>query len=170
MDETTGDDAKTKVRDLIKDARIAMLATRGEDGHFHARPMATSKAEFDGTLWFLTDERTHKVEQLERDSEVLVTYTDDSKQSYISLAGRGAIVHDKAKLKELWSEPARAWFPKGLEDPNLVAMRIDVEIAEYWDIPAGKLVMLYGYLKAVTTGERAGSDTGGIGEHGNVRY
>ena len=31
-----------------------MLATRGEDGFFHARPMATLEArEFDGTLWFL---------------------------------------------------------------------------------------------------------------------
>ena len=45
MDETTGDDARKKVRDLIKDARIAMLATRGEDGYFHARPMATSKRQ-----------------------------------------------------------------------------------------------------------------------------
>jgi general stress protein 26 len=170
MDETTGDAAKKKVRELIKDARIAMLATRGEDGFFHARPMATSKAEFDGTLWFLTDERTHKVDQLEADSEVLVTYTDDSKQSYVSLAGQGAIVRDRAKLKELWSEPARAWFPKGLEDPNLVAMRIDVAIAEYWDVPSGKLVMLFGYLKAVTTGKRAGQDSGGIGEHGRTSY
>jgi hypothetical protein len=46
-------------------------------------------------------------------------------------------------------------------------MKVDVEIAEYWDSPSGSLVMAYGYLKAVTTGKRA-SDYPGA-EHGIIR-
>ncbi len=166
MDEKTGSEAREKVQTLIKGARIAMLATRGEDGLFHSRPMATSEAEFDGTLWFLTDRRTHKVEQLLADPEVLITYA--SGQNYISVAGRGEIVSDRQRIKELWSETARAWFPQGVDDPNLVAMRIEVAIAEYWDIPSGMLVVAYGYLKAVTSGKRA--DDAPLSEHGVARY
>lgn len=167
MDEITGSEAKEKVQALIKGARIAMLATRGEDGFFHSRPMATSEAEFDGTLWFLTDIRTHKAEQLERDGEVLITYSQEGKENYVSIAGRGSLVRDKAKIKELWSEPVRAWFPKGPDDPNIVAMKIEVEVAEFWDSPTASLVLLYGYVKARLTGKRAES---GLGEHGVARY
>ncbi len=167
MEQKVGAEARAKVRDLVKDINIAMLSTRGEDGHFHARPMGTSKAEFDGTLWFLTDKRTAKVDELTRDPEVHVTYSDASKQNYVSLSGSGTIVTDRATIKELWSEPARAWFPKGVDDPDLVAMRVDIEIAEYWDSPSGTLVMAYGYAKAILTGKREEND---IGEQGVARY
>jgi general stress protein 26 len=167
MEEKTGAAARKDVQKLIKDIRIAMLATRGGDGRFHARPMATADTEFDGTLWFLTDKRTLKVDELAADPEVLVTYASASDESYVSIAGRATLVGDKATLERLWSEPARAWFPDGLKDPNIVAMKVDVEIAEYWDSPSGSLVMAYGYLKAVTTGKRA-SDYPGA-EHGIIR-
>ena len=167
MDEKTGNAAKEKLRELIKDAKIAMLATRGEDGLFHSRPMSTNEAEFDGTLWFLTDQRTHKVDQLITDPEVLVTYSDERKQNYVSVAGTGSVVRDRAKIKELWTEVARAWFPDGPDDPNIVALRINVSVAEYWDAPSAKLVILYGYAKAVLTGDRKAMESG---EHGFTRF
>ena len=168
MNEKTGHEAMQKVRELIKDTNIAMLSTRGEDGVFHARPMSTNKAEFDGTLWFLTDKRTHKVDQLRRDPEVHITYSDERKNNYVSIAGTGTLVSDKAKIKELWTEIARAWFPEGPDDPNLVAMKIDVSVAEYWDVPSGMLVIAYGYLKAVATGKRTSNTE--LSEHGVARY
>jgi general stress protein 26 len=168
MEEKIGAEAREKVQELIKDTRIAMLAIRGEDGRFHARPMATTETGFDGTLWFLTDVRSHKVDQLESDPEVLVTYADPGSESYVSVSGRGAVVTDRATIKRLWSEPARAWFPDGPDDPNLVALKIDVEIAEYWDSPSGTLVLAYGYVKALATGERASNYPGA--EHGVARY
>ena len=55
MESRTDQQAKDKVLELIKDVRIAMMASRGNNGQMHARPMATNTVTFDGSLWFYTD-------------------------------------------------------------------------------------------------------------------
>ena len=54
MDRTNAE-AKEKVIDLLKHARVGMMATRHDDGTMHSRPMATNHTEFDGPgLYTLT--------------------------------------------------------------------------------------------------------------------
>ena len=66
----------------------------------------------------------------------------------------GALALPRAKVKELWSESLRTWFPKGADDPDIALLRVTVDAAEYWDSPSSAMVHLYGYVKAVTTGKR----------------
>ena len=157
--------AKDKVMELIKDIPIAMLSTRGPDGKFHSRPMATSDTAFDGKLYFLTDIESGKTHDLETDAESLVTYSDHSANRYVALRGRGTISQDKAAIAEHWTAAARAWFPKGgKDDPSVALITVDIEVAEYWDAPSGKMVMLYAYAKALATGQKPGN----IGDHDRV--
>ena len=65
MDTRTDQAAKDKVLELIKDARIAMMATRGDDGRQHARPMATNTVNFDGHLWFFSDADSPKIAEID---------------------------------------------------------------------------------------------------------
>ncbi len=156
--------AKDKVIEIIKDIHIAMLATRGPDGKFHSRPMAASDATFDGTLFFLTEIESGKVHDLESDRESLITFSDPGKRTYVSLRGTGAIIRDKSEIKKHLTAEARAWFPKGVEDPGIALIEVDIEEAEYWDAPSGKMVVLYAYAKAMVTGQKAGN----VGEHERV--
>ncbi len=146
--------AKDKLVSLIKDARIAMLTTRHADGTMHSRPMGTVEAEFDGHLWFFTDNDAEMVQDLQKIPDVAVTYSDERKQNYVSITGKAEILHDKAKVKDLWSEFLRVWFPKGPDDPRIALLKIDVQMAEYWDAPSSTMLHAYGYVKALTTGER----------------
>jgi general stress protein 26 len=54
MNDMSEPDRREKVRDLIKDARSALLITIGKDGRLDSRPMGCLQVEFDDTLWFLT--------------------------------------------------------------------------------------------------------------------
>ena len=165
MDTRTDHEARDKVVALLRGIHVAMMATRGEDGTFHARPMATAQATFDGELWFFTDIRSPKVDEIARDPRVLLTFADESSQTYLSASGRAEVVRDTAKAKELWSEAARVWFPKGADDPSLGLVRVTMDVAEYWDGPSSTMVMALGYVKAVTTGRRPDP-----GENGTVRF
>lgn len=156
--------ARTKVMELVKELGIAMLSTRGTDGKFHSRPMAVSDSEFKGKLYFLTDVRSGKVHDLETDPETIVTFSDHSSQKYVAMRGRGAITADKAAIKDHWTASAKAWFPKGVDDPDISLITVDVEDAEYWDAPSGKMVVLYAYAKAMVTGHKPGN----VGEHERV--
>ena len=141
-----------KLGELIGDIKMAMLTTIDEDGSLRSRPMATSKAEFDGDLWFFTRATSTKVNEIDKHVEVNLSYADPGKNSYVSVSGKGETLRDKAKAKELWNPILKAWFPDGLEDPELALLRVKVEKAEYWDSPSSKVVQLIGFVKAVTTG------------------
>jgi general stress protein 26 len=49
----------------------------------------------------------------------------------------------------------KAWFPEGLEDPTLCLLKVSVEEAEYWEASSSTLVQLFGFVKAMATGQEA---------------
>ncbi len=146
------DEAIKKLKDLVEGIDFCMLTTL-DGGYLRSRPMSTQQFEFDGTLWFFTSDQTHKVDDINADNRVNVSYSDAGSDRYVSVSGRAEINRDRAKIEELWSPVLKAWFPEGIEDPHLCLLKIDVEQAEYWDTASGKIVQLYGFLKALITGQ-----------------
>lgn len=152
---TNRDEAVKKLNEEIRGIKIAMLTTQAQGGELHSRPMATQEQDSDGSLWFFTYFDSGKTAELEANPQVNVAYVDPATNRYVSVAGRGRISRDRAKMQELWKEPLKAWFPKGLDDPDIALLHVEVSSAQYWDSPSGLMVMLGGYLKAKVTGERA---------------
>ncbi len=142
-----------KLAELIKDIKFAMLTTVCRDGTLRSRPMATQQQDFDGDLWFFTRADSAKVEDAQKDDHVNVSYAEPDDMKFVSVSGRTQIVRDRAKIEELWNPIYKAWFPEGLNDPEIALMRVEVTGAEYWDTPNGKMVQLIGYFKALATGE-----------------
>jgi len=161
----TQSESISKLQELIKDVKVAMLCTVEDDGSLRSRPMMTQKAEFDGHLWFFTGIDSTKVHEIDREQHVNVSYANPGDQIYVSVSGTATTSRDREKIKELWSPMHKAWFPGGLDDPNLALLRVDVEKAEYWDAPSGRLVQLAGFVKALATGKPY---RGEGSEHGNV--
>lgn len=143
--------AREKVWELIKDIKIALMVTQSDKG-MQARPMAAMKREGE-TLWFMTRADSGKVAEIQQQPEVLLAYSEPEKQNYVSIHGVASVEQDRAKIKDLWSEAARVWFPQGPDDPTITLLRVEATAAEYWDSPSSAFVYAYGYLKARLTGE-----------------
>lgn len=143
-----------KLGDLIEAIDIAMLTTVDDDGTLRSRPMATQEVEFDGDLWFFTGADAAKVHEVRQEQQVNVSYTDAKNQRYVSVSGPAQLVRDQQKIKELWNPIFKAWFPEGLDDPNLALLKVHVEKAEYWESANGVVVQLVGFAKALVTGQR----------------
>jgi general stress protein 26 len=126
--------------------------------------MATQQVEFDGDLWFFTAEHSAKSSEVEHEHQVNVAYASAENNRYVSVSGTARLVHDKAKAKELWNPIVKAYFPKGLEDPELALLRVQVDHAEYWDAPGSKVVQMAGFLKGIVTGQPPK-----LGEHEKVK-
>jgi general stress protein 26 len=145
-------EAIAKLKELTEDIDFCMLTTI-DGGHLRSRPMSTQQAETDGTLWFFTSDKTHKVDEIEKDGRVNVAYSDPGSDRYVSVSGKAKISRDRAKMEELWSDVLKAWFPDGLDQPDLCLLKVDVDQAEYWDTPSGKIVQFFGFVKAMATGQ-----------------
>jgi general stress protein 26 len=166
-DNQTREEGIEKLKYLIKDVQVAMLTTI-DWGVLRSRPMQTQDFDFDGDLWFFTSSETHKTEEIEKDRRVNVSYAAPDSNTYVSVSGTAEILKDRAKIEELWTPIHKAWFPKGVDDPNLVLLKVTVEQAEYWDSPSSTIVQVAGFVKALVTGESVDHDDGDSGTHGKV--
>ena len=155
-------DGIAKIRELIEGIEFAMLTTMAEDGSLHARPMATQKAEFDGTLWFFTGASSHKVAELDVDHRVGLTYTSTDGKRWIALSGAAVLVRDRAKMEELWTKDVEIYFENGLDDPDVSLLKVSVDRGEYWEGP-GMVAYVIEVAKALVTGEPAE-----FGEHEKI--
>lgn len=160
-EQMTRQEGIEKVAELVKEIRTAMLVTTDVNGAPRSRPMATQSTPFDGTLWFFTADDSGKIHDLEHSDRVNVTYASKS-ESYLSVMGRAEVVHDPALIHAMWSPMLKAWF-EGPDDPRLCLLRVNVDEAEYWDTPGGRVVSLLLLVKGAITGK--GDD---MGQHGHV--
>ena len=161
--QPTHSEAIKKINELIKGKTIAMLTSVSDEGHFHARPMAVLDVDFDGDIWFFTKKDSPKVEQIQQEPRVNVAYSDPSNQDYVSLAGTGRLVVDKALNEKYWKPQFEAWFPDGLDDPDLSLLKIEVEGAEYWDSPSSTIAHIKGFIQTKVSGEQQH-----VGDHAKV--
>jgi len=159
---TDRNEGLTKLRKLLKGVRICMLTTRDMHDNLRARPMALQQTEIDGDLWFFTGRHSHKVDEIGGDHRVNVSVIDGN--TFLSISGTAMLVDDKVKAKELWNPEVKVWFPKGLEDPELLLIKVSIEQAEYWDNPGGVVTLLIGYVGSLATGKPPK-----VGEHDTVK-
>ncbi|MET0495828.1 MAG: pyridoxamine 5'-phosphate oxidase family protein [Actinoplanes sp.] len=154
MADTTEQQQREKVKELVKDARICMLATMTGDGKHVSRPMAVQDVEFDGDLWFFAYSDSDLVAQIRAYPQVNVSFSDSKQHAWVSLSGAAVQTDDPAKAKELWNPLLKAWFPEGLETPNLTLVKVHTDTAEYWESAhSSKVVTLLGAAKAAVTGK-----------------
>ena len=156
-----------KLWDLIRGMKFAMFTTRHGNGHLHSRPMTTlnGKDDEDDRLWFFMSRQSDPVSDLESEPTVNVSYADPGKDSYVSVSGNARVVEDRAKKQALWSKMTEAWFPGGVDDPDLALVEVDITHAHYWDVKENKVTQLLSMAKAAITGKPPEN----MGETGEVR-
>ncbi|CAN5161258.1 pyridoxamine 5'-phosphate oxidase family protein [soil metagenome] len=135
---------------LVKAAKTAVLTTVTPSGSLVSRPLAVQEVEFDGDLWFFSQDPSHKIDEIEANPQVNVSM--ESGKGYLSISGTASIVHDKAKTDELWNPRSEAWFPEGREDPTIALIKVHADTAEYWSTDDPKVVVLLKVAKAAVTG------------------
>ncbi|THG29423.1 pyridoxamine 5'-phosphate oxidase family protein [Naasia lichenicola] len=142
---------------LIGKADIGLLTTTSADGQLVSRPMGLIDRDFDGTLWFFTQDPSHKTDEVRASDQVNVAL--QAGDGWVSVAGSASVVKDRSTIDELWTSGAEAWFENGKDDPTVALLKVDADTAELWTIKDPKVVTLFKYAKAIVTG-----DTPDVGE------
>lgn len=157
------EEAIKKFKKLVEDINICMFITK-PNSQESSRPMATMKVENDGTLWFFTNRSSGKTGELDFDDNVHLVYAHPGKDSYIDVWGVGEVVYDETKIRELYSPIIKAWFPGGVDDPEICLLSVRPQSVYYWDSGSGKMVEFFKMVASAVTGKRFAE-----GEEGTLR-
>ncbi len=127
--DASGDGDVKKLRKLIKDIDVATLTVMGTDGVLRSRPLPATDHRFDGDLWFVT----RAGDDVRDGQRVNVSFASPRDGRFVSFSGVASVVRDSARVKELWARRLKSWFPEGRKAPEIAALRVAPDLAEYWD-------------------------------------
>lgn len=131
--------------EMVDSFRHGMLITRQTDGAPRPRPMTIVDRDA-GEIRFVTSRDSDLVEEIEKDEGVALALQSPTR--YVALRGVAALDDDIGKIREVWSELMRPWFPNGPNDSNLILVRFSAIEAEYWNLSG--LSMARFFLRAAT--------------------
>ncbi len=165
MTEITGTDALARAKELVEDIDFTMLTTTDDEGNLVSRPMSTRQMDGAGDIWFFTSEDTDKVDEARAHHDVGLSYCDAKGMRYVSVAGKASVVHDKAKMAELYSPSLDIWFEEGLDTPGIALLKVTPAVTEFWEPSKGKIAMAAGMLTSLVTKDTPDDD---IMNHGKI--
>ena len=145
-------DKTDRVWDIIEKVGVCMLTTQF-DGGLRARPLEARPDRDAGLIFFVTDIRSAKEEEIEAAPDVGLVFIDTSDKAYLSITGRASVMRDAAKTKAAWRKTDKVWWPGGPNDPDVCLLQIEPFTAELWDGPASAVVTAFEFAKARVTGE-----------------
>jgi general stress protein 26 len=145
-------DKHARVWDIVESVGVCMLTTRFADG-LRARPVEARPDRKAGLVYFLTDVRAGKDDEIAAHHGVGLVFIDSKDKAYLSITARAEVLDDHAKAREIWKETDSVWWD-GPDDPNVRVLRVTPLTAELWDGPASKAVAAYEFAKARLTGEK----------------
>ena len=141
-----------RVWDILDGHSIGMLTTQFAEG-LRARPLDARPDRDASAIFFVTDVRGHKDDEVAARPDVCFIVTVPKDNVYLSVTGRATVTRDPAKAREIWKKLDDIWW-KGPDDPNARVLKIEPLTAELWDGPSSSLVAAYEFAKARITGEK----------------
>jgi len=140
-----------------------MVTTRsgsgGVDIELEGRPLTALDVDEEGRCWFLIDRTADWIDQV-RSGPATVSGGDLSDGTWFSGSGDALLVDDRARMGQLWTPMAEAWFD-GVDDPRLIALAVRVHTLAWWESADNRLVRLWKMATAAV-----GRGRGDAGDHG----
>jgi general stress protein 26 len=140
-----------RVWDIVEKVGVCMLTTQFAGG-LRARPLEARPDRDAGLIFFVTDIRSGKEDEIEAAPDVGLVFIDPGDKAYLSITGRASVLRDAGTTKRYWRKTDEVWWTSP-NDPNVCLLRIAPSTAELWDGPASAVVTAFEFARAKLTGE-----------------
>jgi general stress protein 26 len=134
---------------LMQTTRVCMFSN-WDGARIHSRPMAALVRRDDHAIYFFTDDRAHKDDEIRRYPRVCLAFAETGSEEYVSISGTAAITDDRDKIGQLWSAGAKVWWGEA-DNPVIRLITVQPEEAEFWDSP-GRVISNLKVAFALATG------------------
>ncbi len=152
---------EARVWELVEKLRFCMF-TSWDGEKQHQRPLTAMPDKVTGVINFLVDAAGSRNWEVAKYPTVALAFMDTGKNEYLTIAGEASLSNDRARIAELFTPFAKAWW-QSADDPAIRLLTVWPREAEIWEGP-GKLVAGAIMLAAAATHRRPA-----VGDHGAVR-
>ena len=136
-DELSQNTIINAAREIMLSAATCTLITIDEQGRPRARAMDPFLPEDDFTVWFGTNPKSRKVDQIMKDDRVTLYYVDHDNSGYVMIHGKAQIIDDQIEKEKHWKVEWEAFYPNKQE--AFVLIKVYPEWMEVISITRGIL-------------------------------
>ncbi len=109
--DTTNTKLMKAAREIMTGARYCALITLDDEGLPRARTMDPFAPDEDFTIWFGTNSKSRKVDQIRREPRVTIYYFDAGISGYVVIRGIAELVNDLKRKEVYWKDEWGAFYP-----------------------------------------------------------
>lgn len=119
-------------KEIMTEAATCALITIDKEGRPRVRMMDAFSPESDLTVWFGTNAKSRKTEQIKNDPRVTLYYIDNDDSGYVMIHGTAEIVNSKKEKEKWWKEEWEEFYPNNRENYILIkVVPIWLEVISY---------------------------------------
>jgi general stress protein 26 len=119
-------------REIMTNTKTSALITLDDEGRPRVRAMDSFLPESDFTVWFGTNPKSRKVEQIKKDPRVTLYYLESNNSGYVMIHGKAQIVNDPKEKEKRWKDEWEAFYPNKSEDYILIRVTPEwMEVSSY---------------------------------------
>lgn len=157
-------DAKKEFYDNLENVRAGMLGLASDGKLVPMSPNFDDDAP--GAIWFITAQGTDLVNGVASGPQpARFVVAEGSAGLYADIDGTLSLSTDQAKLDDIWSRVADAWFEDGRQDPDVRLLKFTPAKAEAWITTTSGVKFFYEIIKANLTDEKPDA-----GEHASLTF
>ena len=123
----------SKLSSLIETRSIVTFTTVSADGNLHSRPMVVQNVDTNGIMHFFMSRKSPPVIELTHNPHVAVALNPGLDGPHIAVSGRASEDLDRSCMNKWWQDEYLKWFPLGVNDPELVLIRVVPMAGEFWN-------------------------------------
>ena len=118
--DTTKNKLISAAREIMVSASTCALITLDEEGRPRVRTMDPFSPENDLTVWFGTNEKSRKVNQIKQDQRVTLYYLDSDESGYVMIYGIAQLVDDQKEKEKRWKNEWEAFYTNNKKEYLLI--------------------------------------------------
>lgn len=107
-------------KEIMNASTTCALITLDEEGRARVRAMDAFPPEDDLTVWFGTNTKSRKVEQINKDPRVTLYYLDSDASGYVMIHGIAELVDDQREKEKRWKKEWEEFYPNKAENYLLI--------------------------------------------------
>lgn len=131
-----------KLKEMAENIRFAIMGTNLKSLPPHLIPMTTKMVDENGSIWFLSSEKSTHNKNIIEDNNLQLIYSNPEDMQFLTVYGQAIIYKGKVILERFYdSKVDGVWFD-GICDPDLTAIKVVPTEAHYWDNNKRELIHL----------------------------
>jgi len=130
--ELNTEEVKEQIKSVLRDIEICVCCLDEKEFPVKLHPVGISKMDEEANFWFIYNKGKYVNLEITNGNHLELIYSEPGQAHLLTVYGIATVINDRRKLEEVWSGIGNELFEQGINDPNIILLKITPTEAYYY--------------------------------------